>query len=291
MHVAVFPGQGVQFKGMGGKPFKRFPEETNRASDMLGYDIWELCLEDPHGQLYLTQYTQLALYLVNALAWLHRRSSFTEVSYLMGHSLGEYNALYAAGAFDLGTGLELVKERGRLMATAAGGGMLAVLGMLVGQLQDLIEKNELPTIEIANYNTATQLVLSGDKGQIDRAFTLLEEQGVKAIPLNVSAALHSSYVKATSREFEKFLRKYELDPFKIPMIADVDARPYRSGRIVNNLAQQIPSPVLRNEGVHCLMAKDRQFTFTEINERVPIDQDDQGRSDKRTTTETNGRTK
>ena len=202
MQLVVFAGQGSQFKGMGQALFKKFPSETAQASATLGYDIQALCTQDPDKQLHLTQYTQPALYVVNALSWIDKQPSFTQVDYLMGHSLGEYNALHAAGAFDFVTGLKLVKERGRLMAAASGGGMLAVLGMQADSLQEFLKSNQLSQVEIANYNTASQFVLSGDKKQIDQALALLEKQKIQTIPLNVSAAFHSSYMQSAAKEFK-----------------------------------------------------------------------------------------
>ena len=173
MNLVVFPGQGSQFKGMGRALFEKFPREVAEASAILGYDIEALCTVDPDRRLHLTQYTQPAIYIVNALSWLDKKDSFAEVDYLMGHSLGEYNALYAAGAFDFVTGLKLVKERGRLMSEANGGGMLAVLGMPADQLQEFLVRHALSQVEIANYNTAIQLVLSGEKEQLNQDLTLL----------------------------------------------------------------------------------------------------------------------
>lgn len=264
MEVVVFPGQGSQFKGMGKALFNKYPNETTQASDALGYDIESLCVEDPDKQLHLTQYTQPALYVVNALSWMDKQQSFAQVDYLMGHSLGEYNALYASGAFDFVTGLELVKERGRLMASASGGGMLAVLGMQVDLLHDFLKKNKLSRVEIANYNTASQTVLSGDKEQIEQALALLGKLDIQAIPLNVSAAFHSSYMQAAAEEFKLFLRKVKFESLTIPVIANATARPYPVEKIAALLAKQIDSSVLWNESVRYLMAEDSRFNFVEL---------------------------
>src|SRR5437764_7507813 len=121
MTVFLFPGQGSQRRGMGNPLFDEFKEVTARADEVLGYSIKELCLQDPHQQLSQTQFTQPALYVVNALSYLKKMKETGQApDYVAGHSLGEYSALFAAGAFDFETGLRLVKKRGELMSQAIG---------------------------------------------------------------------------------------------------------------------------------------------------------------------------
>ncbi|UUM21844.1 acyltransferase domain-containing protein [Mycoavidus sp. SF9855] len=111
MSVYMFPGQGFQSKGMGDKLFAVFPELTTTASEILGYSIQDLCAKDSHKQLNDTRYTQPALYVVNALSY-QQRSHETEAraNHLVGHSLGEFNALQASGAISFEDGLRLVKK-------------------------------------------------------------------------------------------------------------------------------------------------------------------------------------
>src|SRR5262245_41129871 len=124
MATYVFPGQGSQHKGMGKDLFSRYPGVVAVADGVLGYSIKELCLDDPKGSLRETQFTQPALYVVNALTWYHMlETRKTLPNYVAGHSLGEYNALLAAEVFDFETGLRLVQKRGELMAKVKGGGM------------------------------------------------------------------------------------------------------------------------------------------------------------------------
>ena len=117
MLVYMFPGQGSQFKGMGQELLELFPEEAAEASKILGYDIKELCLNDHNNFLVETEYTQPAIYFISCLSFLretnHRKNNIP--NFICGHSLGEYAALFASGAFDLFTGLEIVKKRGDLM--------------------------------------------------------------------------------------------------------------------------------------------------------------------------------
>ena len=129
--VYMFPGQGSQKKGMGAGLFEKYKELGDKASNILGYSIENLCLSDPDNRLNQTQYTQPAIYFVNVMEYLERITILKQKPiYVIGHSLGEYNALFAAGAYDFETGLRLVKRRSELMGEAIGGAMAAVIGLL-----------------------------------------------------------------------------------------------------------------------------------------------------------------
>src|SRR4249920_3306057 len=115
---------------MGADLFDRYPDWTAIADDTLGYSVREVCLEDPRGELGLTAFTQPLLFTVNALTWRARIDAGGPApDFLAGHSLGEYNALLAAGVFDFRTGLALVRRRGQIMGQVSGGGMAAILGL------------------------------------------------------------------------------------------------------------------------------------------------------------------
>src|SRR5207244_4392938 len=132
MIALVFPGQGSQKRGMGQGLFDEVPEYAAFEKDVdaiLGYSMRKLCLEDAENRVKETQFTQPSLYVVNALHYYKAAAEGTRPDYLAGHSLGEYNALLAAGVFDFLTGLRLVKKRGELMSRAKNGGMGAVIGL------------------------------------------------------------------------------------------------------------------------------------------------------------------
>lgn len=256
MKAYVFPGQGSQHKGMGGTLFDEYAELTAKADEMLGYSIKKLCLEDPMKQLGQTQFTQPALYTVNVLTYLKKIRETGEMpDYVAGHSLGEYSALFAAGAFDFETGLKLVKHRGELMSKAVGGGMAAVLGLNEEKVEDLLKTNGFDTIDIANYNSPTQIVISAQKAEIDRVSSSFQIEGVMFIPLNVSGAFHSRFMTEAKEQFEKYLDQFAFSELTIPVIANVSARPYRSGLVRNHLADQIISSVKWTETVRYLMGK------------------------------------
>src|SRR3990167_8421542 len=124
MVAILFSGQGTQKKGMGEGLFAKYPSLVRQSSEVLGFSIEELCLQNPHNQLDKTECAQPALFFVNMLAYLDSHSQLSTPSYFLGHSLGEYNALCAAGAFDIITGVHIVRKRGELMAQAPLGGMV-----------------------------------------------------------------------------------------------------------------------------------------------------------------------
>ena len=254
MITYIFPGQGSQFKGMGDTLFDEFSELTAEADKVLGFSIKELCIYDSQRLLNQTQYTQPAIYTVNALSYLKKiKETSRKPDYVMGHSLGEYSALFAAGAFDFETGLRLVNKRGELMSQATGGGMAAVLGLNKETVEDILKKNGFDTIDIANYNTPTQIVVSGPVSDIDKAAGLFDSIGIMYIPLNVSGAFHSRYMKEVSRIFGQYLSRFTFCKLSIPVISNVKARPYSSDSLEENLINQITHSVKWTESVKYLM--------------------------------------
>lgn len=254
MKAILFPGQGAQFRGMGKDLFPRYRELTETASDILGYSIEKLCTEDPEGKLRLTQYTQPALYVVNALGYYKRRDEgMTPPDFVAGHSLGEYNALLAADVFDFKTGLRLVQRRGELMGAARDGGMAAVIGIDDESLVALLKQHQLTSIDLANFNTLSQTVIAGPKDAIQQAEKLLAANNARCVVLNVSAAFHSRYMQDAQRAFADFLQQFRFNAPKIPVIANVSARPYRNGEVADTLARQISSSVRWTDTVRYLM--------------------------------------
>ena len=260
----VFPGQGSQKKGMGGELFDLFPKFTEKADKILGYSIKELCLEDSQNVLGLTRYTQPALYIVNALTYYKEiQETGLRPDYVAGHSLGEYNALLAGGAFDFETGLELIRKRSELMSTAIGGGMAAVIGLDGDKIREILQEKGLGNIDVANYNSPSQTIISGLKEDIDRAEKFFKEAGARYISLSVSGAFHSRYMEPAGREFKRFLETFEFSDLIIPVISNVEARPYTKEKIKQLLTDQITHSVKWTESICYLMGKGVQ-EFKEI---------------------------
>ncbi|MBT2408798.1 MULTISPECIES: type I polyketide synthase [unclassified Streptomyces] len=253
MIALVFPGQGSQHRGMGRELFERWPDLTAQADETLGYSIARLCLSDPDGQLDDTRYTQPAVYVVNALAyrdWSERHD--TPPDFLAGHSLGEYNALEAAGVFDFAGGLRLVQRRAELMAQATGGGMAVVIGLGADGIADVLARHGGGDIDIANYNTADQLVISGPGESITHVIPRLVTAGADCLTLPVSGAFHSRYMRGAAAAFADFMTGCELAPPRIPVIANTTAAPH--GRDIGaELARQIAAPVRWTDSVRHLL--------------------------------------
>ncbi|WP_328737718.1 ACP S-malonyltransferase [Streptomyces bobili] len=264
MKVYGFPGQGSQQRGMGKELFARYPRETAIADRVLGYSIEELCVHDPERRLGRTEYTQPALYVVSVLTYLDRLAGDAEpADYLIGHSLGEYAALFAAGVFDFETGLRLVQRRGALMAEAGGGGMAAVVGCDEATVLRVLADSGIDELDLANYNAPDQFVLSGPAERVDTARAAFESAGVRAVRLNVSAPFHSRHMRDTAAEFARFLDGFTLRTPAVPVLANVDAQPYAPGAVKATLTAQIDSPVRWTDTVRRLMGHG-DFEFVEL---------------------------
>ena len=265
----VFPGQGSQHVGMGADLFDRFPALVREADEILGYSIRTLCLEDPDRTLSQTQFTQPALFVVGALAYeafLADEGEPTDLV-LAGHSLGEFTALYAAGALTFGDALRLVAERGRLMSHVEGGAMGAVLGLGEAEIRDRLQRAGEDSVDIANLNGPTQTVLSGRAEDVDRCGALFTGDGVRFVRLKVSGAFHSRYMAAVADEFRAALDR---TPFATPrhtVIANATAQPY-AGDPRDLLARQLVSPVRWLDTVGWFL--DRDLTVRELGPGVVL---------------------
>jgi trans-AT polyketide synthase/acyltransferase/oxidoreductase domain-containing protein len=241
---------------MGEDLFDANPELTATADAILGYSVRDLCLKDPDSQLGLTQYTQPALYVVNALAHYRLLADGKRPSFVAGHSLGEYNALLAAEVFDFATGLRLVHKRGELMARARDGGMAAVLNKSEPEIREMLKEGGFDGIDIANLNAPAQIVLSGPREDIAAAKEIFKkDRSCRYVILSVSGAFHSRYMADAQREFTDFLGGFPLHAPKIPVVANVTARPYRADEVKETLVAQITSAVKWSETVRFLMGK------------------------------------
>lgn len=246
MKICLFPGQGSQSKGMGAKLFDRYPDWTTDADRVLGFSIRELCVDDPRGELGLTQFTQPALYSVNALSYRARMDDGgVAPDFVAGHSLGEYNALLAAGVFDFATGLRMVKRRGEIMGQVSGGGMAAVIGLEPQRIQEILDSTEAGRrIDVANFNSYDQTVIAGPKADLAAVEEQFKAAEVRAyITLNVSAPFHSRYMREAQGLFAAFLQDIDFKAPAIPVISNVSARPYDGDLVRQTLSEQIGNSV------------------------------------------------
>lgn len=264
MKAFMFPGQGAQRLGMGLDLFAYFENLTQQADEILGYSIAALCQDGPMEKLSQTEYTQPALYVVNSLKYLrHLEDTGERPDYLLGHSVSEYVALFAAGVVDFATGLRLVAKRGALMSEARGGGMAAVLGLEAAAIEDLLRREGLTDIFPANFNTPKQIVVSGRKDAIVDAESLFLQAGAthyKVLP--VSGAFHTPFMEDARARFAEFIADAEFAPQQVPVISNVTARPHVDADIRARMIEQITAPVRWSESLRYLLAKGVQFADT-----------------------------
>ncbi|MET1255415.1 ACP S-malonyltransferase [Aliikangiella maris] len=252
MKIFMFPGQGSQTVGMGGDLFDRYPEYTAQADEVLGYSIKTLCLADPQKQLNFTQFTQPALYVVNALNYFDKVAQGIKADYLIGHSLGEFNALMAAQSFSFEDGLKLVKKRGELMSQAKEGGMAAIINASKEKIETILKDNQLSNIDLANFNTPSQIVISGKKEEIIQAQNCFSEDKMLYIPLNTSGAFHSRFMAEAKDEFAEYLKPFNIQPPITKVISNVTAKTYGDD-VATSLAAQIASAVRWSETIEYLI--------------------------------------
>jgi len=238
----MFPGQGSQSKGMGADLFDRFSDWTAEVDGILGYSIRELCLEDPRGELGQTKFTQPALFVVNAMTYRARQDAGRPApDFVAGHSLGEYNALVAAGVLEFATGVRLVSRRGQIMSQVSGGGMAAIIGLEPARIEALLAETEAGgRLDVANFNSFDQTVIAGPKEDLAAVKDQFEASGARAyIPLNVSAPFHSRYMRDAETAFGAALAEVTFRAPAMPVLSNATGQPYETATARETLARQI----------------------------------------------------
>ncbi|MFB6904841.1 ACP S-malonyltransferase [Streptomyces bacillaris] len=285
MRCYVFPGQGTQKKGMGRSLFGRFPDLCRRADRVLGYPIEELCLENPERRLSDTAYAQPAIYVVNALHWSAAQEDLPPADFFAGHSLGEYSALFAAGAFDFETGLTLVRRRAELMSQVSGGAMAAVVGLSEQIVQETLEQHGATGVVIANYNAPEQFVLSGSREELARIKPVFEQvEGVRGfVPVRVSGPFHAPAMAPAADRFRSLLASVEVGELRTPVISNVTGLPFGpdAQEVRDLLADQIAQPVrwtdsiryLRDAGVSAFTELGESKVLTSLIDRITTAQE------------------
>ncbi len=237
----VFPGQGSQEVGMGQALFEAVPAARaifDQADAVLGFPLSQLCFVGPAETLDDTSNTQVAIYTVSmaALAALRAAGYTAQPDYVAGHSLGEYSAYVAAGVFSFEAGLRLVRERGRLMKKAGElnpGGMAAFLKLdddaVVEICRQVTAAAEYGTLQVANYNSPGQVVVSGNIAAVERGIELaLEAKARRAVKLPVSIAAHSELMRVVAAEFMQAIEATPLNLPETPVVANITAKPLES---------------------------------------------------------------
>jgi [acyl-carrier-protein] S-malonyltransferase len=258
----LFPGQGSQYVGMGlsfwqSKTGISLITEAEAAIDV---HLKKLMLEGPPDALTATKIAQPAILLHSYAAYLALGDAMAlDITSAIGHSLGEYSALVAAGTISFVDGIKIVHERGRLMASAApadGGAMAAVLGLnaeaIAEALTPLADPQDLDYAVCANFNSPEQIVIAGTKTGVAKAADLLKAAGAKRVlPLNVSAPFHCQLMAPVQEKIEPLFQKLEFKDPAFPIVSNVTAQPSTSGKEIKRLLlAQIVSPVRFTECVN-----------------------------------------
>jgi len=281
MRAFIFPGQGSQAVGMGSelaKASRTARDILDEVDEALGQNLFKLMRDGPDDELKLTENAQPAI-MAHSIAVFRALTKdggvelAKAVSFVAGHSLGEYSALCAAGSFDPATTARLLKLRGRAMQAAVPvgqGAMAALLGAdldLARKIADAAAQGEV--CAVANDNDPSQVVLSGHKGAIDRAIAMAKEMGVKrAVPLPVSAPFHCSLMQPAAEAMADALGQTAIGPPAVPLYANVTAHPLSEpDRIRELLVEQVTGMVRWRESI-AEMAAAGVEEFVELGGKV-----------------------
>ncbi|WP_455154289.1 ACP S-malonyltransferase [Stomatobaculum longum] len=255
----LFPGQGAQKIGMGQSFYEADADARavfEEASEILGYDMKALCFEE-NEKLNLTQYTQPAMVTTGiAILKVVEKHGLTPDT-AVGLSLGEYEALFAAGALSERDAIRVVARRGELMEAAvpAGvGAMAAVLGAEAALIEETL--SDIPEVWIANYNCPGQIVISGKKEAVEAAAEALKARGVKRVlMLNVSGPFHSGLLREAGEELGKVLAETEIHPLRIPYYANVTGDKVEDAAKVRELlTEQVYSSVRFEQSIRNMLS-------------------------------------
>lgn len=262
----IFPGQGSQSVGMGLDLYENFDSAKHvyeTADKVLGKSISKVCFEGPDEDLKQTINTQPAI-LTTSIAALEALKSQLNIvpTYTAGHSLGEYAAYYASGAISLEDALKLIQKRADLMSESKGGAMSAVLNSNEETVKECIAQVD-GYVAIANYNSPQQIVITGDEEAVKKAGELLLEKGARrVVPLAVSGAFHSEYMKSAGEKFGKFVKEFDVKETQIPVVTNVDAE-FTTSDFKEKMSKQIYSSVQWTQSIE-KMIENGVDTFIEF---------------------------
>lgn len=249
--AVVFAGQGAQFVGMGRDLAEAYPECKelfDRADAALGYSLSKICFEGPESDLTKSNYCQPAIFTVSAACYQALCREVPDVTFAgaAGLSLGEWTALYAAGALSFEDTLRVLEARGGFMQEACeqrAGGMVSILGLDADKVREIAAATGM---EVANLNSAEQTVISGPKENVQKVEELAQAAGAKrAIPLNVAGAYHSSLMAPAAEKLAEVLQGVEFKAPAIPVLSNATGAPHGGPDDIRaNMLKQVTHSVL-----------------------------------------------
>lgn len=267
----LFTGQGSQFAGMGRALADRYPaakETFDEADAALGESVSGLCFDGPEEQLGLTTNTQPATLAVSIAAY---RALGATPDLAAGHSLGEYSALTAAGAFEFADALQLVRRRAEFMQDAVPigtGGMVVLRKLSLEEARSLCDEIDAGICEIANLNAPGQIVLAGETAAMDQ---VVEKLGRKALRLAVSVPFHSSMLKPAAERFAEVLGSVAMRDPAFPIYCNVDAAPVTTADAARAaLARQFSGSVLWQTSVERMIQDAGVGKFVEFGPKPTL---------------------
>ncbi|RMA97193.1 ACP S-malonyltransferase [Hydrogenothermus marinus] len=247
----VFPGQGSQEICMGKDVYEKYPEIQElheKINEKLGFNITDIIFNNEE-KLNLTEYTQPALVITSYSLFyaLNKEKPDLIPDFVAGHSLGEFTALTVAGSLNIEDAVWITNIRGKLMQEAVPegvGAMAAIIGLKAEDIEEVL-KDINGIVEIANYNSYQQTVISGETEAVEKAMEILKDKGAKrVVKLAVSVPAHSSMLKEKAKEFAKYIDEIEIKDAKIPVISNITATPIKEAdEIRNELKAHFYSPV------------------------------------------------
>ena len=266
----IFPGQGSQSVGMGKDIYENYEAARNisdTADKTLGKSVTKLCFEGPEEDLKQTVNTQPCI-VTTSIALMEALRTELNIcpDYTAGHSLGEYSAMFTAGVMSLETTLRLIQKRADLMGTTKGGSMAAVLNASEDVLKaGLEEGSKVGYVDVANYNSPAQVVITGDESAVKAAGDYILANGARrVVPLPVSGAFHSKFMQEAGAIFGEYIEDADLNDSSIPVITNVDAELTTSAEDFRaKMPKQIYSSVYWTQTVQ-KMVEEGVDTFIEI---------------------------
>ena len=268
MFSVIFPGQGSQNVGMGKEFYDRFDLVKNlfkEADEALGLSLSKIILEGPKEELNLTANTQPAIFLISYSIFQVIKKEFDidlhKAKFFAGHSLGEYSAIACAGYLDFQDTVKILKIRGDAMQNSVPkgeGGMVAVLGATIGNIEKILEDNKNDFLaEIANDNSEGQIVLSGKTQDLEKLSDVLKSNKIKNIKLPVSAPFHCSLMNKATNIMKEELVKLKFKKGSNPLISNITANEiFNADELKNLLIKQIENRVRWRESVINMVSKD-----------------------------------